>query len=118
VDGKIGPEGNAKLIIGKLDLDAHKMLRSVYNAWKAKETFYQYDLLDDDLVQYYTAINNSKFYPTQFDLNALPSKEFHSDFLFADGAVFSFTNEPAGRAHAKDHQAICQRIWTNLSSLP
>ena len=95
------PGGNAKLIIGKLDLDAHKMLRSVYNAWKAKETFYQYDLLDDDLVQYYTAINNSKFYPTQFDLNALPSKEFHSDFFFSDGAVFSFTNEPVAEEHAK-----------------
>ena len=77
------------------------MLRSVYNAWKAKETFYQYDLLDNDLVQYYTAINNSKFYPTQFDLNALPSKEFHSDFFFTDGAVFSFTNEPVEEEHAK-----------------
>ena len=95
------PGGNAKLIIGKLDLDAHKMLRSLYNAWNAKETFYQYDLLDDDLVQYYTAINNLKFYPTQFDLNALPSKEFHSDFFFADGAVFSFTNEPVIEAHSK-----------------
>ena len=95
------PGGNAKLIIGKLDLDAHKMLRSVYNAWNAKGTFYQYDLLDNDLVLYYTAINNSKFYPTQFDLNALPSKEFHSDFLFADGAVFSFTNEPVAEEHAK-----------------
>jgi hypothetical protein len=33
--------GIAKLIIGKLDLDAHKMLRCLYNAWNAKETFYQ-----------------------------------------------------------------------------
>ncbi|MFI5185332.1 MAG: sensor histidine kinase, partial [Chitinophagales bacterium] len=88
------PGGNAKLITGKLDLDAHKMLRSIYDAWKAKQKFYQYDLLDKDLKLYYTAINNSRFYPTQFDLNALPSKEFHSDFFFADGALFSFTNEP------------------------
>jgi len=95
------PEGNAKLIIGKLDLDAHKMLRSVYNAWHAKASFYQYDLLGDDLILYYTAINNSKFYPTQFDLQALPSKEFHSDFFFTDGAVFSFTGEPVSEEHSK-----------------
>jgi hypothetical protein len=31
--------GNAKLIIGRLDLDAHRMLRSVHNAWKAKKHF-------------------------------------------------------------------------------
>jgi signal transduction histidine kinase len=95
------PGGNAKLIVGKLNLEAHLMLRSIYNAWKAKQTFYQYDLVDEDLVRYYTAINNSKFYPTQFDLDALPSKEFHSDFFFADGAVFSFTNEPIAQENAK-----------------
>jgi signal transduction histidine kinase len=95
------PEGNAKLIIGKLDLDAHKMLRSVYNAWIAKETFYQYDLLDDDVLKYYTAINNSEYYPVKFDLDALPSTEFHSDFLFTDGAVFSFTNEPVAEEPSK-----------------
>jgi signal transduction histidine kinase/DNA-directed RNA polymerase subunit N (RpoN/RPB10) len=93
--------GNAKLVVGRLDLDAHKMLRSVHNAWKTKDASYQYDLLGDDLVLYYTAINNSKFYPTQFDLQALPSKEFHSDFFFADGAVFSFTNEPIPEQQAK-----------------
>jgi hypothetical protein len=64
------------------------MLGSLYNAWKAKETFYQYVLLDEDLVRYYDAINNSKFYPTQFDLNALPSKEFHSDFFLQMGLSF------------------------------
>jgi len=95
------PGGTAKLIVGELNLDAHVMLRSVYNAWKAKQTFYQYDLLDEDLLRYYTAINNSKFYPTQFDLDALPSKEFHSDFFFTDGAVFSFTNEPVSEEHSR-----------------
>jgi len=95
------PEGNTRLIIGKLDLDAHKLLRSVHNAWNTKETFYQYDLLGEDIVQYYSAINNSKFYPTEFDLNALPSKEYHSDFFFADGAVFSFTSGPLAEEDSK-----------------
>jgi signal transduction histidine kinase len=95
------PEGKAKLIIGKLDLHMHEMLASVGRKWKAKEAFYQYELTGEDLIQYYTAINNAKFYPTQFDLNALRSKEFHSDFFFADGAVFCFTNEPVAEEHAK-----------------
>jgi hypothetical protein len=94
-------EGPAKLITGKLDVDAHKMLRYVYDAWKAKESFHQYDLADDDLKDYYHAINKEKYYPTKFDLNALPSKEFHSDFFFPDGAVFSFTNEPVPEEHKK-----------------
>ncbi|HTQ63705.1 MAG TPA: ATP-binding protein [Puia sp.] len=94
-------DGNAKLIIGNLDLDAHQLLRSGYNAWKAKEAFHQYDLLGEDMVRYYTAINDSKFYPTQFDLTTLPSEEFHSDFFFSDGALFSFTNEPVAEEHTK-----------------
>ncbi|MBS1543556.1 MAG: nuclear transport factor 2 family protein, partial [Bacteroidetes bacterium] len=93
--------GPAKLIIGQLELSTHRMLRLVYDAWKEKETFYQYDLLGDDLVAYYTAINNSKFYPTQFNLSALPREEFHSDFFFADGAVFSFSGKPLIDEHAR-----------------
>ena len=27
-------------------------------------------------------------------MNALPSKEFHSDFYFPEGSVFTFTTEP------------------------
>jgi signal transduction histidine kinase len=94
-------DGKATLIIGWLNLAIHNMLASVYEAWKAKETFYQYNLLGDDLNVYYQAINESKYYPTQFDLKALPLKEFHSDFFFAEGAVFSFTNEPVPDEHAK-----------------
>ncbi len=91
----------AKLIIGQLELSTHRMLRQVYDAWKEKETFYQYDLLGDDLVAYYTAINNSRFYPTQFNLSALPPEEFHSDFFFTDGAVFSFSGKPLIEEHAR-----------------
>ena len=87
-------DGKATLIVGWLNLRIHKMLNFVFDAWKAKETFYQYNLAGDDLIHYYQAINNSKYYPTQFDLNALPQKEFHSDFFFNEGAVFSFTNDP------------------------
>jgi signal transduction histidine kinase len=95
------PEGRATLIIGRLNLMVHHLLSSVYRAWENKKTFFQYDLLGADLISYYEAINNSKFYPTQFDINALPSKEFHSDFFFPEGAVFAFTNEPIAKEHSK-----------------
>jgi signal transduction histidine kinase len=95
------PEGKATLIIGKLNLAAHNMLSSVYKAWKAKKTFYQYDLLGDDLIHYYDAINKSEYYPVKFDINTLLSREFHSDFFFPEGAVFAFTNEPIAEEHSK-----------------
>jgi signal transduction histidine kinase len=94
-------EGRATMIIGRLNMDTHLLLRSVHDAWKGKQTFYQYDLLGDDLIRYYEAINKSEFYPTRFDMSRLPSKEFHSDFYFAEGAVFTFTDEPIEDEHAK-----------------
>ncbi len=95
------PEGKATLIIGRLDLNSHQLLSSVYEAWKAKESFYQYNLLDDDLKRYYESINKSAYYQIKFDIESLPSKEFHSDFFFAEGAVFSFTKEPVIEEHSK-----------------
>jgi signal transduction histidine kinase len=88
--------GEAKpvLIIGRLNLVVHPLLSSVYKAWQSGRTNFQYDLAGEDLVRYYDAINKSEFYRTQFDMNALPSTEFHSDFFFAEGAVFAFTSEP------------------------
>jgi signal transduction histidine kinase len=98
---RLDKEGKANLIIGKLKLLAHNLLSSVYKVWKAKETFNQYDLLGDDLIRYYEAINKSEYYPVKFDLTVLPSKEFHSDFFFSEGAVFTFSNEPITAEHSK-----------------
>lgn len=98
---RANPEGNVSLIIGKLNLDSHNLLRSVHTAWKAKSSVYRYDLIGDDLVNYYEAINRSKFYRTSFDMRALPSKEYHTDFFFAEGAVFTFSKEPVSDDHAK-----------------
>ncbi|CAN5454904.1 hypothetical protein BH10BAC2_BH10BAC2_25360 [soil metagenome] len=98
---KSNPEGKATLIIGKLNLAIYNMLSSAYDAWKAKETFFKYDLLDEDLIRHYEAINNSENYPVKFDLNKLPSKEFHNDFFFNEGALFAFTSEAIPEEHSK-----------------
>ena len=90
---KSNPSGKANLIIGQLDLTMHPLLEGIYNAWKKKEPVFNYTMMGDDLISYYQAINNTKYYPTQFDLDALPAKEFHSDFNFAEGSIFAFTAE-------------------------
>lgn len=99
-------DGKAILTIGQLDLDTHDLQRSVHGAWKEKKSFYQYDLAGDNLVEYYEAINRAQFYQSRFDMSALPEKEFHSDFFFAEGAVFAFTAEPI----PEEHKKIIQRF--------
>jgi signal transduction histidine kinase len=90
---KSNPNGKASLIIGRLDLTMHPLLQGFHHAWENKESVFTYPMIGDDLISYYQAINNTKLYPTLFDLNALPSKEFHTDFYFTEGSIFSFTDE-------------------------
>jgi len=88
------PEGKATLTMGQLDLAVHPLLSGLYQAWKNKEPLFTYTMVGEDLIAYYRAINEAKYYPTNFELNTLPSKEFHSDFYFAEGSIFAFTAEP------------------------
>jgi len=90
---KSNPGGKANLIIGKLDMTVHPLLQGIHKAWKKKETFYTYTMEGSDLRNYYQALNELEYYPTKFDMETLPSKEFHSDFYFPEGAVFAFTAE-------------------------
>ena len=91
---KSNPGGKANLIIGKLDMTVHELLHGIYKAWKNKETFYNYTMEGNDLRNYYQALNDLEYYPTKFDMETLPSKEFHSDFYFLEGSVFAFTAVP------------------------
>jgi signal transduction histidine kinase len=88
------PDGKAALIIGHLDMTIHPMLSGVRNSWLNKESSFTYELAGEDIKNYFQAINDSKNYPYHFNINTLPSKEFHSDFHFRDGSIFAFTAEP------------------------
>ena len=90
---KVNPGGGVSLIIGHLNTMIHPMLQNVYRAWEKKESFFSYELIGDDIKSYYKAINNSRDYPTRFDIESIPKREFHSDFFFGEGAVFAFTPE-------------------------
>ncbi len=83
----------ATLIIGKLEISMHPMLVGARASWANKEPFFSYELKDQDMINYYQSINNSKYYPTQFNLETLPAKEIHSNFHFSDGSLFAFTTE-------------------------
>ena len=94
MDCEIKSGGKANLIIGKLDMTVHQLLNGIHKAWKNKERFYNYAMEGDDLRNYYEALNDLEYYPTKFDMETLPSKEFHSDFYFPEGSVFAFTTAP------------------------
>ena len=91
---KANSNREATLIIGELNTMIHPMLHSVRNAWKNKEPIFVYKLEGKDLIKYYKSINDSKYYPTQFNLDTLPSIEFVSDFYFTEGSIFAFTAAP------------------------
>ncbi len=90
---KESQDAGVSLIIGHLDTTIHPMLTGVYQAWQGKEKTYSYELAGEDIKNYYSAINNARDYPTRFDTGLLPEREIHSDFFFAEGAVFAFTPE-------------------------
>ena len=91
---KSNPEGKSTLTMGQLDLAVHPLLSGIYQAWKNKEPLFTYPMVGKDLIAYYKAINETKYYPTSFELSTLPSKEFHSDFYFPEGSIFAFTAVP------------------------
>lgn len=88
------PEGDKlTLTIGHLDTSIHPMLSYVYNAWKNKDPFTSYDLIGQDLKDYFTAINNSAGYPIRYDIDKLPYRQMNSAFYFPEGCLFAFTND-------------------------
>jgi hypothetical protein len=65
----------------------------MYNGWKNKEITFSYELKGDDLVDYFTKLINSPDYQINYDITSLPQHQFHNDFYFAEGALFSFSAE-------------------------
>src|SRR5258705_11986735 len=87
-------DGGVKLIIGQLDMRNHPLFMGVYDAWKNKEPFTTYELIGEDLKDYFRAINNSPDYPIRYDIESLPYKQSNTAFLFPEGSLFVFSQEP------------------------
>lgn len=94
------------VVIGKLDMKIHPMLINIFNAWTHHEKSYQYHLVGDDLIRYFTAINNSPNYPIRYELENLPKDQFNNIFFFNEGALFAFTQDEV----SSDYQNIFRRF--------
>jgi signal transduction histidine kinase len=88
------PSGNTALDKGILDMGIHQLLIEVQEAWEAKKTTNSYELVGDDLIRYFKAINDAQEYSFQVDFEKLPDKIIHYDFFFPEGALFAFSPTP------------------------
>lgn len=87
-------DGNFALNVGYLDLAIHPLFEGLDDAYRNGDTNFTYELVGEDLRDYYRAVNASSGYTARFDLSDLPSKEWLYSFYFADGIIFIFTREP------------------------
>jgi signal transduction histidine kinase len=93
--GSINPiSGQTFLDKGILDLGLHPLLTAVKDAWEAKKSAYTYELVGDDLMRYFKAVNDAPDYSIQVDFEKLPEKIIHYDFFFPDGFLFAFSPVP------------------------
>ncbi len=86
--------GETSLDKGILDMSKHSLLAEIQNGWEAKKETHTYELVDDDLISYFQAINNAPDYSFQVDLAKLPEKIIHYDFYFPEGVLFVFSPTP------------------------
>ena len=87
-------DGEPTLIKGHLSIDIHPLLQRIFDAWKHKKQNTTYELVGDDLTNYYNALIASPDYPFQFKVESLPSKQINNAFFFPEGCLFAFTVEP------------------------
>jgi len=95
------PTGKVGLIIGRLNMMMHPLWRGLYDAWKNQESVFTYELVGQDLINFFEAVNNSPGYPFKYDIESLPSKQIYTDFFFPEGALFAFTHEPISEETSK-----------------
>jgi hypothetical protein len=88
------PSGQTALDKGFLDMETHQLLKEVQKAWETKKTTNSYELVGDDLINYFKTINDAPEYSFQVDFEKLPNKIIHHDFFFPEGALFAFSPTP------------------------
>jgi signal transduction histidine kinase len=76
-----------------MDMNIHPLLQGAYSGWRNKQEFFSYELKGDDLIKYFTVVNDHVDYPVKYELSSLPSKIFHHDFYFPEGTLFVFSLE-------------------------
>jgi len=88
---RIDEKDKTDIIIGWLDMNMHPLLHGAFESWRNKIESYTYELKDEDLLNYYNAINNYPGYPIRYDTTTLPGLIHHNEFHFAEGTLFAFS---------------------------
>lgn len=88
------PNGKVSLLIGSIDMMIHPLLQGAHEAWINKKPIFSYELVGEDLKEYYKAIISSPDYLLKYKIESLPNKQINTDFFFPEGALFAFTTEP------------------------
>jgi signal transduction histidine kinase len=89
------------IIIGWLDMNMHPLLHGAFESWRKKNESFSYELKDDDLLNYYNAINNYPGYPIRYDTSSLPEHIHHNEFYFPEGILFAFSVEQLAEEQRK-----------------
>lgn len=87
-------EGRVAQISGRVDANIHPLLENGFQAWRQKKRFYSYELVGNDVLNYYKAITTNA---PQYSLpvtNNNTERQICSVFFFKEGAVFTFTSHP------------------------
>jgi signal transduction histidine kinase len=87
-------DGSAVLNKGYIDMTLHPLLRGAYDAWKEQETVFSYLLAGNDVADYYRILSEYADYPFQLNIDTLPERRFHNSFIFPEGTLYAFTDEP------------------------
>ena len=84
--------GTSVLVSGEEPMDIHPMLMGAYTSWLDHKEEFSYELVDDDLINYYKAIGSTEFRLPENLQGMQPGKMrqyFHAAFLDA-GGLFAF----------------------------
>ncbi len=82
------------LTIGYLDMSQHPLLQGASQASKTGKKTFRYELRGADMKQYYEVINKAPDYPLNIDLETLPPLIIHHSFMFPNGLLYAFSEEP------------------------
>ena len=80
-------------IVGRIDMTVHPLLDGVFEAWKAEQPSFVYELAGDDMEAYYQAIARQAAYQLP-EQRRLSPRQICSAFFFAEGALFAFSEHP------------------------
>ncbi len=89
-------------------MTSHPLWQNLFDTWKQKKPVFTYELMGQDLLDYYKAISSAPGYKApELDPSYAISddiskvRQYCSCFLFAEGGLFAFTREPFPSAESK-----------------